>query len=339
MRVVHVSDFTMKWNGEHFYSIPYKLNNGLARLGHFAYSFCDRDIADSYFLGIRNLGQAHANKKLLLVCEQVRPDLLLLGHCTLIAPETVSAIRKMIPTIRIAHWNCDPLFMPANLARLQALAPLVDATLVTTAGPDLNQVAGAGGRVTFMPNPVDKSVELLRVFEKTDLDIDLLFTAGPDKSRAATCELIRSSIPELKFQVYGFGGAPGVYGAKAFDVAGRSKMGLSLSRRNDVFLYSSHRMSLLVGCGLLTFVDKRTRFDTIFKQDELAFYEGDEDLVEKIRHFKFHDDERREVARRGWQRAHEIFNETLVAQWIIDTAFRLAPSHDYAWPTMVYGVR
>ena len=114
-------------------------------------------------------------------------------------------------------------------------------------------------------------------------------------------------------------------------------MGLSLSRRNDVFLYSSHRMSLLVGCGLLTFIDKRTGFDTIFKQDELAFYEGDEDLVEKIRYFKFNDDERQEVARRGWQKAHEIFNETLVAQWIIDTAFGLAPSHDYAWPTKIYG--
>ncbi len=337
MRIVHAANFTVKWNGEHFYTIPYKLNNGFARLGHNVFRYCDRDVADSYFLGLRAFGQGHANTKLRLICEQVRPDLLLLGHCTLITPETIIAIRKSIPDLRIAHWNCDPLFVPQNLERLRQLAPLVDITLVTTAGADLEQVSQAGGRVTFMPNPLDKSIESVRAFDNPDADIDLLFTANPDRSRTEICDAIRRGIPDLNFHFYGFGGAPNLYGAMAFDIAARSKMGLSLSRRNDVFLYSSHRMSLLMGCGLLTLIDRRTGFDTIFTPDELVFYEGLDELLDRIRHYKAHDDERRAVARRGWQKAHAIFSETLVAQWILDTAFATPPSRDYAWPTAIHG--
>jgi hypothetical protein len=336
MRIVHAANFTVKWNGEHFYTIPYKLDNGFTRLGHNVFRFCDRDVADSYLLGLRAAGTGHANRKLQLICEQVRPDLLLLGHCTLVSPETIRAIRAMIPGLRVAHWNCDPLFVPQNLARLKALAPLSDITLVTTAGDDLNAVAEAGGRVTFMPNPLDISIESVRAFDNPNADIDLLFTANPEKSRADFCETIRKEIPDLNFHFYGFGGAPSLFGAKAFDVAGRSKMGLSLSRRNDVFLYSSHRMSLLMGCGLLTLIDRRAGFDTIFRDDELVFFEGIDDLLTRIRHFKANDDERRHVARQGWQRAHAIFSETLVAQWILDTAFENGPSGDYAWPTAIH---
>lgn len=338
MRIVHCSNFSLRKNGSFFYGVPYKLSDGLTRLGHFVFDYPDRDVADGYFMGIRRLGVSRANTKLINVCQEVRPDMLLLGHCTIISPDTLNTIRKNIPAIKIAHWNCDAMFIPKNFERVSSLVPLVDATFVTTAGEDIRTLAKAGGRVAFMPNPVDPSIETLRVFEKNQVENDLVFLTGGgafSEMRAQICEHIRARIPDLKFDVRGLFGHPNAYGARLFDALGNAKMGLNISARNDVRLYSSDRMAQLMGSGLLTFLDRRTGFGSLIRDDEAAFYEGEDELVEKLIHFRRNDSARRDTARRGWQRAHDIFNATKVAQWIVETAFRQAKSHEYAWPTEV----
>ena len=339
MRIVHCSNFSLRKNGSFFYGVPYKLSGGLTRLGHFVFDYPDRDVADGYFIGIRRLGVRRANEKLIAVCQEVRPDMLLLGHCTIISPDTLNTIRKNIPAIRIAHWNCDALFIPKNFERVSTLVPLVDATFVTTAGEALKALSKAGGRVAFMPNPVYPSIETLRVFDKDSVENDLVFLTGGGAfsgMRAQICENIRTRIPDLKFDIRGLFGHPNAYGSRLFDALGNAKMGLNISARNDVYLYSSDRMAQLMGSGLLTFLDRRTGFSEMIREDEAAFYEGEDELVEKLLHFRRNDTERREVARRGWERAHEIFHATKVAQWIVETTFRLATSGGYAWPTQIH---
>lgn len=331
MKIVHVSNFTMKWNGEHYFSIPYKLNNGFTRLGHNVFSVCDRDLADRYFLGVRIAGRGYANRKILAICEEIRPDLVLLGHCTLVTPQTVLSVRKMLPDVRIAHWNCDPLFFPNNMARLKILAPLVDATFVTTAGPLMEGIAEAGGRVAFMPNPVDKSIETLRAFDNEHSDIDLLFMGTPIEERVALCRTVRKAIPELRFETRGFDGAPPIFGARLMELLGRSKMGLALSRRDDVFLYASDRMSMMVGNGLLTFIDGRSGFHRIFAPDELVTFANADDLVTKVRVFTNDDSGRRSVARAGWRRIHELFSETRIAGWIENFCYAKSDSPIPDW--------
>lgn len=339
MKIVHASNFSLRENGANYYAMPYKLSSGLTRLGHFVFNYSDRDVANANPLRIRALGRGRANRKLVGVCHEVRPDLLLLGHCTLIRPETVVEIRKLHPQIRIAHWNCDGLFVPENLARLQALAPIVDASFVTTAGEDLRQVIAPGGRVTFMPNPLDPAIETLRVFARNDAANDLVFLTGfnsYDKEKLDICDAIKARLPDLKFDVRGLYGVPGVYGAELFDVLANAKMGLNISKRNDVHLYSSDRMAQLMGCGLLCFTDKRARFDEIFSTDEHVAYDGVDDLISRIDHFRRDDAERKRIAENGWRKAHEIFSETAVTQWILDVTFGNTASRAYAWPTTVF---
>ena len=337
MKIVHASNFSLRDNGANYYAMPYKLSNGLTRRGHFVFNYSDRDVANANIFRIRELGVGRANEKLIGVCKEVRPDLLLLGHCTIIKPETVSAIRAAHPGIRIAHWNCDGLFVEKNLARLQALAPLVDMSFVTTAGEDLRQVVVNGGRATFMPNPLDKAIENLRVFER-DAANDLVFLTGfnsYDKEKLEICDAVKARLPDLKFDVRGLYGVPGVWGADVFDVMANAKMGLNISKRNDVYLYSSDRMAQLMGLGILTLIDKRTRFDEIFGPDELVTYDGVDELIAKLNHFRKHDDERRTIAENGWRRAHEIFSETVVARSILDRTFDQPLSQTYAWPTEI----
>ncbi len=340
MKIVHASNFSLRENGANFYAMPYKLSNALTRLGHFVFNYSDRDVASANPLRIRELGVGRANRKLAGVCAEVRPDLLLVGHCSIIRPETVAAIRADNPGLRIAHWNCDGLFVAENLARLQLLAPLVDASFVTTAGEDLRAVIARGGRVCFMPNPLDSAIETLRVFEREDVPNDLVFLTGfnsYDREKLEYCDAIKARLPGLAFDVHGLYDIPGVYGAQLFETLANAKMGLNISKRNDVHLYSSDRMAQLMGCGLLTLIDKRTRFDEIFGADELVTYEGADDLIGKIDYFRKHDAERKRVAENGWRKAHDIFAATRVAQWIVDVTFGRPPSQAYAWPMEIFG--
>src|SRR5258705_6307990 len=125
-----------------------------------------------------------------------------------------------------------------------------------------------------MTNPVDDSIETLRVFERGDVDNDLVFVTGPcerSSEKAQLCEIVRKRIPDLKFDARGLFGRAGVFGAQVFDVIGNARMAINVSARNDVHLYSSDRMPQLFGCRLLTFVDRRTGFDTICNDYKLVF--------------------------------------------------------------------
>jgi hypothetical protein len=338
MRIVHVSNFTVKANGERFYSTEYKLNNGFTRLGHHVFSFSDRDIARSYLLGIRAAGRSFVNKKLQLVCRELRPDLLVLGHAALISPATVKAIRSEYPAMRVAHWNCDSLsFAPRTVELLKTIGPVADATFVTTAGEILKTVSRSCGRTAYMPNPVDGSIEAGRAFEDPAPTADLVFVGSADPERIALCKCIQAEVPGLKFEIRGMAGYPPVHGAELVKLLGGTRMGLALSRPNDAFLYSSDRVAQLMGNGVLTFIDARSGFDSLFAADEFVSFSGAEDLISKLRKFKADDGARRDVAQRGWQKVHQSFSATLVAKWIVETTFGLAPTEAYAWPTAVYG--
>ena len=63
-------------------------------------------------------------------------------------------------------------------------------------------------------------------------------------------------------------------------------MALNLSQGEPLKFYSSDRISQLVGNGVLTFVDRKTKLNKIFKNDEIIFYNGVKDLSKKIIKYK-----------------------------------------------------
>ena len=52
MKILHVSNFVQKHNGRLYWNMPFRINNGLTRLGHNVLSFSDRDIARDNILKI-----------------------------------------------------------------------------------------------------------------------------------------------------------------------------------------------------------------------------------------------------------------------------------------------
>src|SRR3546814_9120292 len=98
---------------------------------------------------------------------------------------------------------------------------------------------------------------------------DLLFAAGSgrvprhhggvDSNAEAIVDRICQALPNLRGDFPGIRGSSPVSGLAYEKAVKSAAMALNISRRNDVYLYSSDRIAQMVGSGLLTFIDRATR--------------------------------------------------------------------------------
>ncbi len=343
LRVLHVATLQQIPKGAGYFSVSFKLSNGLTRCGCNVMNFSPRDeAANSTIFRNRKFGVGGANRKLLKVAQAFRPDLVLFGHADVIRPPTVSALREILPGAILAQWNVDPLFEADNVRRINTKIDLVDWTFVSTAGPQLRELGGGRYNVAFLPNPVDPGIERSRNFEKAraDLPYDLMFAAGnPNLPRSfagiscTTGEVVtrlRARVPGLRWLTPGIE-MPHVTGTAYEDALASTAMGLNVSRRNDVALYSSDRLAQMVGSGQLVFLDRATGYADIFAEDEFAFFGSEDELVEKIAHFVADDAARRRTAEAGWAAYRRVFDCTRIASYMLDVMSGVRSPDIDAW--------
>jgi hypothetical protein len=313
-----------------------KLLHGFIRLGCNVQVFNDREAArGSTPLLHSGAGRRAANRKLIATCRNFRPELLLLAHCELIDNATLDEARAAVPGLRIAYRNVDPLPDAANRARIRRRAGAVDAVFVTSA----ESVAGVpppdAAPAYFMPNPVDPAVDIGRAFTRSDQKHDLFFAVSRADERLRFAQAAVQRLPSLRADLRGLPGRPAVRGSAFMDALAEARMALSLSRPDNVYLYASDRMSQMLGNGLLTFLPRSSGFEDLFAQDELAFYDGLDELVDKLRFFAGNDTARRKTAEAGWRAAHSMFASHRVAKYILERSFDQPLPESYPWPTVI----
>jgi hypothetical protein len=344
LRIIHVANFSLKPKGAGFFSTSFKISNGLTRLGHNVLNFSDRDVARaSNIFGSRKFGIRPANRKLVELAWRFRPDLVLLGHADVIWPETLDEIRANRPGIKIAQWNVDALFEHDNVERLKEKIDRVDYTFVSTAGARLMELGAPGHKVAYLPNPADPSIERFRAFAhpREKLRTDLFFAsgsgtvprfhAGIETTANALATKIKDAIPDLRADFPCILGAPHKFGADFEDALATSAMALNVSRRNDHYLYSSDRIAQVMGCGLLTFVDRATGLDDFFSDEEVVFYSDEASLLSELDRHLRDDGLRRRRAEAGWRRYFQLFDTTKVCRYIVDTVFERVDPSAFGW--------
>ena len=341
LKILHVTNFNERHNGRLFYNTGRRLNNGFLRLNHSVLEFSDRDIV-SYYRSLKDLkGSKRLNKKLIEVISNYLPDLVVLGHADLISNETLDYIKKIYPNIKIVQWFLDRMDAEwkINRSRFENKFNFTDANFCTTSPEVLN--FDRRKKIYYIPNPVDESFETLNVFEKKTFSRDLFFAMshgvhrgilkkGKFDVRENFINRLRNLLPNVKFDLYGMNDRQPIWADQYLKSIADSKMALNLSQGNPVKYYSSDRISQMVGNGLLTFVDKKTKLNDFFSNKEIVFYESAKDLAEKINKYNTNDKERIKIAKAGKKKYFKYFNSTLVAKYIIDKTFENS-TKNYYW--------
>ncbi|MGW8193180.1 MAG: glycosyltransferase family protein [Desulforhopalus sp.] len=340
MRILHVANFSTRKYGADLYATDRKISAGLIRNGHFVYDFSYRDVCrNESLLRTTRFGRNRVNKKLVLTCDRLRPDLLLLGHSELIDGSTLAEIRKKYPAIKIGLWYVDPLFHRHNTVHLFARLDYLDVIFTTTGGAYLKEFCTPTTRAAFIPNVLDPAMECKKAFANNCYENDFIF-CGRDSNDSERQEFIKKLYHEtakhLRASFRGCLGEPLITGCDYLDFLGQSKMALNISRRNDVTLYSSDRLVQLVGNGLLTFCPKVPSLELLFSGDELVYYHSFDDLLEKILYFHHNDKECRTIAQKGWNRAHSCYSVDRVTRYMIELLFDLPFTADYGWEEQIY---
>lgn len=353
MRVILVGNGNERRLGMLFYNVERKLAHGFLRNGHLVLFFSDRDVARAgTIFGSSRAGRGVANRRFLELARNFQPDLIVFPHSSLIATETFAEARRLPSRPRIAQFCVDPLFRPVNVNFLKDRAPAVDATFVTTAGEGLAQFSSATNVSSYLPNPIDASIETTRGFERSDQAFDMFFAANaagdqPGDARRTTPLMIAKS-GKASIDYHGFDGRPPLFGVEYFRRLADARMALNINSdraerasarapAEELYLYNSDRISQLMGCGLLTLSFRVNQLMELFEEDkEMAFADTQEEMLETALRYKREDASRRRVAEAGWRKSHEELNERLVARYVEEIAFRRPLSHAYIWPTKLW---
>jgi len=135
----------------------------------------------------------------------------------------------------------------------------------------------------------------------------------------------------IKFDIYGMNNTQPIWGETFIEKISNSSMGLNLSRGKPIKYYSSDRIAQLMGNGLLTFIDKKTKFNDFFSDNEMIFYNDIHDLSYKINKYKRDEKARRLIAKNGKKSYFKYFNSNIVAEYIINKTFDLNNNKNYKW--------
>lgn len=334
-KILHVANFNLlKIKGCFQNSYPFKISNGLIRNGYSVINYPDRDVCRMLGFGNMNfLGRKRAQSHFLNYCKAVKPDALFLGHADTIETSTLLKAKEMLPGLKILQWSCDwivPKYAEHNIKVLSQNKDIVDVFMITTGDKkQLSQFKTAKNKVGYMPNFVDSSLETGRAFEKADLPYDMFYAArkgvrqfcGEDIDNEDLVDEISAQVKDLRWLLADLKNSPKLAGDEYIQAFSKAAMGLSLSRINDVYLYSSDRMVHIMGNGELAFVDERTGFKDLFDDDEIAFYRTREEFFAKLEQYKKDLKARQKAAEKGWKHLHENYNERIIAKHFTDVLF------------------
>ena len=346
LRILHITNFNERHNGRLFFNTGRRINNGFIRLGHSVLELSDRDILKNN-KSIRDLsGSKMLNEKILDICLNFRPNIIVLGHADLVDVNTLADIKRSHPNIKIAQWFLDPLNKDGpdfekNKNRILDKLEVIDASFLTTS-PKVLKFVNNKDNFHFIPNPTDPSFERLNNFNHhCEMDVFYAISHGVHRGnlkmgkydeRQKFMENLIKKTPGTKFDIYGLNKIQPIWGDSFLKAISNSKMGLNLSRGAPIKYYSSDRIAQIIGNGLLTLIDEKTHYRDFFTDKEMVFYKNIDDLAEKIIKYKNGKDSKK-IAEKGKKKYTKYFNSNLVADFIITKTLGKISKNKFIWNT------
>ena len=342
IKILHVTNFNERHDGRLFYNTGRRINNGFVRLNHSVLTISDRDII-SYHRSFKDIdGSQKLNLKILETFSNYVPDLVVFGHADLVHEDTLKFIKNFYPNTKIVQWFLDKMDSSwiKNKKRFTDKIDLMDCSFCTTSPDELK--FKPKNKVYFIPNPADISFETLECYKNNNPINDLFFAMshgvhrgilkrGKFDKRTIFIKKLKEKNINIKFDIYGLDDKQPVWSDDYKIALNKSKMALNLSQGNPSKYYSSDRIAHLIGNGILTFIDKRTKLKKLFKDDEVVFYNSINDLTKKINFYLNNKKLRNKIAKKGKDKYLKHLNSTKVASFIINKSMNLKNSKKFIW--------
>ena len=343
LKIIHITNFNRRFNGRLQYNTGRRLNNGFIRLGHNTLSISDRDVIHENKNILDISGKNSLQNIIIDNTKNFKADCLILGHADSVTEKTLEIIKENNKYIKICQWFLDPLSAKGpdyrkNNKRILNKINFMDATFLTSCPSVLSTKIDNS---YFIPNPSDISYEILKNYEN-DCQNDVFFAMshgvhrgqlkkGKSDKREIIINELRKKNKKINFAIYGMNNIQPVWGDNFIKAISNSSMAINLSRGKPVKYYSSDRIAQLMGNGLLTFVDKRTRFNDFFSKDEIILYNDLDDLSYKINKYKKDIKDAKRVAKNGRNFYHKNLNSTIVSDFILSKLFDYKSKNKFIW--------
>ena len=339
-KILHISDMHLRHNGRLFYSTGKKINNGLILNGHNVLQISDRDITNQ----TKNIfdigGKKYLFNTIVKTIENFKPDLILFGHVDRLDEDNFLSLKERYNSIKFSQWFLDPLNIKGpdfikNKKRFFMKYQFCESNFITTSPDVLDFVDKT--KTYFIPNPIDPSIDILKNFQnKATHDVFIAISHGQHRGILRKhftddrVKIIKNLSKKASFNIFGYKKNP-VWGQRFFDEISKCSMGINLSRGSPIKHYSSDRISSLLGNGLLTFIHEDYEYNDFLNKNEIVTYKNIKDLNKKILFFKKNNKKSRIIARNGYNKAHQIFNNKLIANFIVNKTFNIKTNSKISW--------
>jgi len=340
-KILHIGSFGEKTNHRLFnISIAHKISSGLIRNGHDVINFSYRDYTSKSVIN----KLLEIDTKVNEILNNYRPDLLLLGHNNILQSKTLEKVKKQ--NIKTGLWYEDHVAKTGpnfnnNLKLIEKNQEFIDNYFITT-HPDVVKTSIPKDKINFMPIPADPNIENLKIYEIKNRFKDLFFALSHgvnfgtlrkgnlDERNVFANELIKKNINN-NFHFLGINEEQPKWNYDYYLELSKCKMALNLSRGKPLKYASSNRISTLMANGIMTFIDIKTNYSDFFDDKEIAFYKNVNDLSNQIEKFKGNINLINKISRNGKKRYFQLFNNSIVSDFILHKTLKLKPNFKYIW--------
>ena len=333
LRIMNIYNLGQKLNHRLYnISLGKKFTNGFIRNNHDVLEISDRDFIKQNRTLLFTNAHTKFQEYLIESFKNYNPDLLFFGHTKNINLETIDKFKRINKSLIISQWNEDPV-MPSleysrtNIQNIANYNGYVDHNFITT-DPKIFNNSSKIKNLNYFFIPVDPNIECFDV-SKLNPRNDIFYAMSHGVNRATLkkgkvdnrinfLNTLVKKFSDIKYDFYGFENKEPIWGDFFYKALINSKMGLNLSRGLPTKHYSSNRIASMMGNGLLTFVDKKTKLDDFFSKSEMITYEDINDLSEKISFYKKNDNSRIKIASNGKLKYFKLFNEIKTSKYLVD---------------------
>ena len=211
-----------------------------------------------------------------------------------------------------------------------------------TSSPNLISTKIEKSKLNYIPIPADKNIENLEIYNSNNRYKDLFFALshgvnyGKLKSRnidereAFLDELMQKN-KKLTFNILGYASEQPKWNYQYFKELSKCKTALNLSRGVPSKYASSNRIASLIANGIMTFIDKKTQYQDFFNYDEMGFYTDADDLLNQLEKLNGNINKINKISRNGKRKYFSIFDNTIVADFILFKTFDKKNKFRYVW--------